>query len=223
MTGIREFSAGAYYEARFLAKELQTQALAVALPLKQGVLSVGSQFYGYEQYRHTRAGLGYGLLLSEKIGAGIQVNMQQLRLGGNYGSATSATVEAGILATVSKKWQVGMSVLNIGRKRISPPREDRFTSVVRIGTHYRPSKKVSVLFETEKQVIHPITFRTGLEYMPVESFAVRFGAQSSPVELAFGCGYRKSDFRIDAGTKYHPVLGWTPNAGLTWQFDRDAQ
>lgn len=221
--GIRHFSAGVYYEARFLAKELQTQALSMALPLKKGVLSVGGQFYGYEQYRQTRAGAGYSLLLSEKIGAGVQVNLQQLRFGDNYGSATNATVEAGFLATISPKWRIGMSVLNIGRQRIAPLEDDRFTSVMRIGTHYRPSKKVTALFEVEKQVVHPVSFRAGLEYLPAEAFAVRFGAQSGPAELAFGFGYRKSTLHLDAGTKYHPVLGWTPNVGLTWQLTDNAQ
>lgn len=223
LAGIRQFSAGIYYHARFLARELQTQALSIALPLKTGVLSVGSQFYGYEQYRHTRAGIGYSLLLGETIGAGVQVNLQQLRFGGNYGSAITATVEAGMLVKIAEKWDVGMSVLNAGRQRITPHEEERYTTVLRIGTRYRPSKKVSVLCETEKQVVHPITFRAGLEYAPVESFVVRFGAQSGPTTLAFGVGYRKNGFRIDAGTSYHPILGWTPNAGLTWQLENDAQ
>lgn len=223
LAGIQHVSAGAYYEARFLARELQTQALALAIPLKKGVLSVGSQFYGYEQYRHTRAGAGYSLLLGEKIGAGVQVNLQQLRFGGNYGSSTNATVEAGFLATISPKWKIGASVLNIGRQRIAPLENDRFTSVIRIGSHYRPSKKVAVLLEAEKQVVYPITFRGALEYLPAESFAVRFGAQSGPTEFAFGVGYKTSGFQFDAGTKYHAVLGWTPNVGLCYQFAPHAE
>ena len=215
--GIKQFSVGLYYEARFLAKELQTQGLAMAIPLKKGVISVGGQFYGYEQYRHTRAGVGYALSLSEKISAGVQMNLQQLRFGGSYGSSTNATVEAGILATISEKWKLGMSVLNIGRQRVSPLEEDRFTSVVRIGSSYQPSKKVSILMEVEKQVVHPVSFRGALEYFPIENLVIRFGAQSGPTELAFGVGYKKNGFQIDLGSKYHTILGWTPNMGFTYQ------
>jgi len=217
LAGIKQFSAGLYYEARFLAKELQTQGLAVALPLKKGVISIGGQLYGYEQYRHTRAGVGYALGLSEKISAGVQINLQQLRFGGNYGSSTNATFEAGILARISDKWKLGMSVLNIGRQRILPLEDDRFTSVIRIGSNYRPSKKVTILLEVEKQVVHPVSFRGGLEYFPVEQLVIRFGAQSGPTELAFGIGYKKNAFQLDAGSKYHPILGWTPNIGFTYQ------
>ncbi|ASS49424.1 MAG: hypothetical protein A3D31_03120 [Candidatus Fluviicola riflensis] len=214
---IKHFSGGAYYEARFLAKELQTQGIVVAMPLKKGVISVGGQFSGYEQYRHTRAGVGYSLQLSEKIGAGVQANMQQLRFGGNYGSSINATFEGGILAQLSEKWKLGASVLNIGRQRIAPLEEDRFTSVIRIGSTYQPSKKVNVLLEVEKQVIHSISFRGGIEYMPVEMLVIRFGAQSGPTEFALGVGYRKNGFLLDLATKYHPVLGWTPAIGFTYQ------
>lgn len=221
--GLKTFSAGVYYEARFLAKELQTQGIAVAMPLKKGVISVGGQFYGYEQYRHTRAGAGYSLRLAEKISAGVQVNLQQLRFGGNYGSTTSATVEAGVLADISEKWKLGASVLNIGRQQINPLEDDRFTSVVRVGAGFSPSKKVTVLLEAEKQVVHDISFRGAVEYWPVDMVVLRFGAQSGPTEFAFGAGYRKSGFTIDLGSKYHPILGWTPNMGLTYQIQERAQ
>lgn len=217
LASVSSASGGLYYEARFLTKELQTQAITAALPLKKGVLSVGGQFYGYEQYRQTRAGAGYALQLSEKIAGGVQINMQQLRFGGNYGSSINATFEAGILATLSKQWKLGASVLNVGRQRIAPLEDDRFTTVMRIGSAYTPSEKVKILLEVEKQVIHPVTFRGALEYFPVPTFVIRAGAQSGPAEFAFGIGYKQNGFLIDAGSKYHPVLGWTPHVGLTYQ------
>lgn len=217
LASVSSASGGLYYEARFLAKELQTQAVVAALPLKKGVLSVGGQFYGYEQYRHTRAGAGYALQLSEKIAAGVQINLQQLRFGGNYGSSTNATFEAGILTTLSKQWKLGASILNVGRQRIAPLEDDRFTTVMRIGSAYSPSEKVNVLLEIEKQVIYPITFRGALEYFPAPTFVIRAGVQSGPTEFALGVGYKKNAFQIDAGSKYHPVLGWTPHVGLTYQ------
>ena len=214
---LKSFSAGAYYEARFLARELQTQGIAVALPIKKGVLSVGGQFYGYEHYRNTRAGLGYSMGLSEKLFAGVQINMQNLAFSGNYGSTTTATFEAGLLAVLSKKWKFGVSAMNIGRQKIVASEPERFTTVLRMGARYQPASKIAITMEVEKQVIYPVSFKGGIEYLPVESFVLRFGAHSGPAEFAFGMGYRKNGFFIDAGTAYHPVLGWTPNIGFTYQ------
>lgn len=214
---IQKISIGAYYESRFLTRELQTQALALAIPLKVGVLSAGAQFFGYEQFRNTRAGLGYSMKFTDFLQVGVQGNIQTLRLGGNYGSTTSGTVEAGILAKVSEKWSIGISVMNIGRQRISPL-NDRFATVLRAGCQYKPSKKVSILAEVEKQVITKISFRGAVEYQPVKPLFIRLGAQSAPMEFALGFGYQVSGFSIDLGSKYHQTLGWTPNIGLNYQF-----
>jgi len=218
---VKTLSAGAYYETRFLTKELQTQGLVVAVPLKTGVISVGAQLYGYEQYRNTRAGVGYSMGLGEKISAGVQVNMQLLKFGGNYGSSANATVEAGILAEITKKWKLGVSVMNLGRQQIASL-DSRYTSVLRMGSFYAPSRKVNILFEVEKQVIHPVSFKGAVEYFPADQFVLRFGAHTGPTAFSFGMGYRKNGFFIDAGTNYHPVLGWTPNFGLTYQLRKNA-
>ena len=213
---IRTISIGAYYETRFLTKELQTQALVLAIPLKVGVISAGAQFFGYEQYRNTRTGLGYSMKFTDFLQFGVQGNIQTLRLGGNYGSTTSGTIEAGLLAKVSEKWSIGISVMNIGRQRINPI-SDRFATIMRAGCQYKPSKKISIFVEVEKQIITKISFKGAVEYQPVKPLYIRLGAQSAPMEFALGFGYKISGFSIDLGSKYHQTLGWTPNIGLNYQ------
>lgn len=213
---IRTISIGAYYETRFLTKELQTQALVLAIPLKVGVISAGAQFFGYEQYRNTRAGLGYSMKFTDFLQFGVQGNIQTLRLGGNYGSTISGTIEAGLLAKISEKWSIGISVMNIGRQRINPV-NDRFATIMRAGCQYKPSKKVSIFVEVEKQIITKISFKGAVEYQPVKPVYIRIGAQSAPMEFALGFGYKVSGFSIDLGSKYHQTLGWTPNIGLNYQ------
>ncbi|MNJ97394.1 hypothetical protein D3C87_151390 [compost metagenome] len=213
---IRTISIGAYYETRFLTKELQTQALTFAIPLKVGVISAGAQFFGYEQYRNTRAGLGYSMKFTDFLQLGVQGNIQTLRLGGNYGSTISGTIEAGLLAKVSEKWSIGISVMNIGRQRINPV-NDRFATIMRVGCQYKPSKKVSIFAEVEKQIITKISFKGAVEYQPVKPLYIRIGAQSAPMEFSLGFGYKVSGFSIDLGSKYHQTLGWSPNIGLNYQ------
>lgn len=217
---IRSFSAGLYYETRFLTKELQTQAIAVAIPLKKGVLTTGGQFFGYEQYRNTRAGIGYALQLSDMFQLGVQGNMQALRLGNNYGSTVSGTIEAGLLVKFNSKWQIGFSVMNIGRQKINPL-NDRFSTVMRGGLCYKPSKKVSIMAEVEKQVITQISIKGGIEYAPIDHVFLRIGAHSGPMEFAFGAGYKNKGFSIDLHSQYHPILGWSPGFGLNYQIQKN--
>lgn len=216
---IKTITAGAYYETRFLTKELQTQAIAIAIPLKKGVLTSGAQFFGYEQYRNTRAGLGYALALSEIFQLGIQGNLQALKLGNNYGSTISGTMEAGLLVKLNEKWQIGLSVLNFSRQKINPL-NDRFATVLRGGFIYKASKKVNILGEVEKQVITPVSFKGAIEYTPIDQLFLRIGAHSGPMEFAFGIGYKNKGFTIDLHSQYHPVLGWSPGFGINYQLQK---
>jgi len=212
---VKSFSAGIYYDSRFLTKELQTQALAIAAPLKKGVIMGGAQLFGYKEYKHTRIGLGYAMQLTDHFSAGIQANFQQLRFNENYGSVISGTAEAGFLAKINERWDIGFSIMNIGRQRIGGL-EDRFNSVMRFGSSFSPSKQVKCIGEVQKDVIYPISFRGALEYLPVESLVIRLGAQTGPTNFAFGIGYQNSAIHVDLGTKYHQQLGWSPCIGFNY-------
>ncbi len=217
---IKEVSLGAYYDARFLQKELQNQAISAILPIKKGVFTFGTQLFGYEQYRHSRTGVGYALQLSDKFSAGIQTNLHYLRLNSNYGSTLTATAEAGFKAKLSEKWSFGFAVTNIGRQIVSVS-EDRLTTLMRFGVNYSPSKVIQVLAEVEKDVNYPIVFKGAVEYHPVPSFFLRGGAQNGPNNFAFGLGYVNKGVCLDVGSKYHPILGWTPHIGFNYKIMRD--
>ena len=212
---IKSFNGEIYYDTRFLTKELQNQSLAIAAPLKKGVIMGGAQLFGYTEYKHTRVGLGYALQLSENFSMGIQGNFQQLRFNENYGSVISGTAEAGFLAKINEKWNIGFSITNIGRQRIANL-DDRFNSVMRFGTSYSPSKQVKCLGEVQKDFIYPISFRGAIEYFPIEKLVIRAGAQTGPTNFAFGFGYQNSGIQIDFGTKYHQQLGWWPCVGFNY-------
>lgn len=208
---------GVFYQTRFLAKEVQQQAIVGVIPVKKGAFSVGAQLYGYEQFRFSRIGMGYALALSDNISFGVQGNLNQLRLGGNYGSTLKGTIEAGFLATLSPKWKMGMSVFNIGRQTIWK-NGDRYGTTMKLGASYEPSKKVKTLFELEKQVLYTMNAKCAFEYFPNESFAFRLGTQTQPFLFAFGFSYLKNKLQIDISSQFHPYLGWTPSIGFNYQF-----
>lgn len=213
---LKTMSVGLSYENRYLLKELQSQGLVYAQPLKVGVLSVGAQFYGYRQYRTQRIGAGYSMRLAERFFAGVQLNYQGLQLNENYGRNQSITAEGGIQAVVTDQWRIGVSAFNIGRAKLSAFEDDRYNTVMRFGTNYSFSEKVIVLAEAEKQLEHPVNFKGGVEYQAVENFFVRAGAASKAVEFTFGFGYRWKVLQLDLGSGYQQQLGWSPTFSLTY-------
>ena len=210
-------AAGLSYENRFLLKELQSQGLVFAQPLKKGVLSIGAQTYGFKTYRTNRIGAGYSMKLSEKFSAGVQLNYQNVRFAENYGGKGTVTAEVGILAKITEKWSIGVSAFNIGRNKLTDFQDDRFTTLMRLGTSYSISKKVLVAAEVEKNVDFPLRAKAGIEYRLIEQFYLRGGFATEPIEASFGFGYKFSVFQLDFGSAYHQQLGWSPHFSFTYQ------
>ena len=212
-----KITAGVSYENRFLLQELQTQGVAVAIPLKEGVISVGGQTYGYRAFRTYKGGIGYSMPLGEKLFAGVQLNYQGLQLSQNYGSRSTVTGEAGLFAEISEDWHLGVSVFNVGRAKLSEPYDDRFTTLMRLGTSYRFSERFMIALEAEKDLDYDPRIKTGLEYEVLNSFYLRGGFATAPVEFSFGMGYEFGVIQLDAGSAYHQILGWSPNFTLVYK------
>lgn len=218
LSNLKKIEFGVSYENRFLMKELQSQGLVVAIPLKSGVISIGSQSFGYNQFRTYRNGLDYSMKLAEFLSVGVQLNHHFVRINSNYGNHQTVTAELGALAKINEKWSVAFSIFNITRNRISDFAEDRYSTLMRLGTKFSISEKVLVLAEAEKNIEHSIRFKTGIEYLPLDNFYVRGGFATAPIEFSFGLGYVFSKkYKLDLGSAYHQILGWSPHFSFTMQ------
>ncbi len=217
---IKKMGFGVSYENRFLLKELQSQGLTVVVPLKSGVLSLGVQSFGYNQLRTFRSGLGYSLKLAEFLALGVQLNHHFLKINPIYGSQQTLTGEIGLLAKVNKNLKIGVSVFNISRNKLAEFSEDRYSTLLRLGVGYELSKKLLVLCEAEKNVEFPLNIKSGIEYQPITDFYLRGGFATAPIEYSFGVGYcYKKNYKLDLGSAFHQILGWSPHFSLTVQLN----
>ncbi len=218
LIGLKKQVIGVSYQNRFGLKELQSQGLVYALPIRKVVISAGSQIYGYQQFRSMKNGIGVALALSEKVSMGIQLNHNYLRLNENYGSSSSITAEFGLLVKFSERIHFGCSALNIGRTSLSPSINERLASTIRLGMNYRLSDQLILFTEIEKNVIHPLQVKFATEYKPNAKWFFRGGISTAPLAFSFGVGGRFKDrFQLDFGTAYHQLLGWSPH--VSFQFD----
>ncbi len=213
---VEKFQAGVTYENRFLLNDLQSQALAVAVPTKFGVFSLGGFNYGSTEFRNFRTGIGYAMKLADNFSAGIQINYQGLRLPEYYGSSSTVTGEVGVLLKITDEWNFGASIFNLGRNKLSDFKDDRYNTVIRIGTSFSPSKLIKISAEMWKDIDAPVSIRGGIEYEPFKNFNLRAGIGSQPTAFAFGFGYHWKVVRFDLSTAYHQVLGWSPQISFTY-------
>lgn len=215
---LKKGTAGISYENRFLLKELQSQSFAVAVPLKIGVISAGGQFYGYNTYRTTRAGVGYSIKVANFLSLGVQLNYLGLQLGEHYGSQHSLSAEFGALAKIGEKVRLGFSVFNITRTKMAAYRDERFGTIMRLGASYQIIKQLMLVAEIEQEIGYKPRLRVGLEYHPIELLYIRAGVQGTPMNFAFGFGFAFNRFRLDLSTQYDQLLGWSPAASFIVDF-----
>jgi hypothetical protein len=138
---VKKSGVGASYQNRFLLRELQSQGITAALKLKKGVVSLGGQFFGYQNYRTTRIGGGYALKLAENFALGVQLNYVNLNLNNAYGSKSTLTAGLGLLANITENWRIGFAIFNLNRAKLVAFEDDRFTTLFRVGTAYKLSTK----------------------------------------------------------------------------------
>lgn len=219
---LEQGGAAVSYETRYLLRELQSQGFVVAQPLSSGVVSLGGQFYGHETFRTNRFGAGYSMKLSDNFAAGVQMNYLSLRLDPYYGVKHSVTGEVGMLLNMSEETSFGFSVVNLGRARLSEFKDDRFSSIIRIGASHRVVKELLFLVEIEQEVTHATRLRSGLEYQPHERVYVRAGVQGAPMEFSFGTGFVFGQVKLDLATHYNQLLGWTPTVALIVDFAKQS-
>ena len=215
ISGITQFTFGIAYENRFLLKELQHQSYAFALPMGKGVLSFGGNSFGYRDFRTFKNGVGYAMKLLKELSLGIQVNHHMIRLSGPYGVSQTVTGELGLSYAVSSDWSFGLAVFNLGRNKLTETPIERHTTSMRFGTVYNVSAMVRAVAEFEKDLQHPLRFKSGIEYQPDGSVFFRIGFATSPIELSAGVGWVFAErYHLDFGTQYHQVLGWSPNVSF---------
>ncbi len=218
LVGLKKQNIGISYQNRFSVKEMQTQGLVYAIPLKRMVFSAGSQWYGYQQYRSLKNGLGLAMALSEKVSLGVQLNHHSIRLNENYGKSSNVTGEMGLLVQFTEQIRLGCSVLNIGRTKIASNSNERLTTLMRLGMQYVISDQIFIVSELEKNVLYPLSVKIGAEYKPSAKICFRGGLSTAPISFSFGVGTQfKSRFQLDFGTAYHQLLGWSPH--ISFQAD----
>jgi hypothetical protein len=211
---LKNVAIGAYFENRFLIKQLNHSSFMAAAPLKKGTFAVSYNGFGYSQFKQDKFGIAYGILLNENFSIGVQLNYHSIRLGDIYGRTNVLTAALGFQGKLSKQVTVAAHVLNPNRTKLADYNNERLPSAIKIGVQYAYSEKLNLQLEADKNSNYKLNFKGGVEYMPAQDFYLRFGVTSNPNLFSFGTGFKINSFRIDLSSSYHPVLGFSPQVAL---------
>ena len=215
---IKDFQAGAFYESRFLVNDLGMKGFAAAMPTKQGVFDLDISSFGFNLYSENKAGIGFAKALGAKFAMSVQLDYFNTHIAENYGSASTFCGEIGLMAMPVKNLTIGFHVYNPTRSKLSGSLPERLPIIMKLGALYRFSDRVFVSLEAEKDVDFKPVLRGGMEYRPIDCFYLRAGIASQPGLMAFGCGIIMKKLRLDIGSTFHSVLGFSPSVGLQYGF-----
>jgi len=218
---LRDFSAGAYYENRFLIKELSIKGGVAALPVKGGTFGLCISNFGYSLYHENKYSLSFAKAFGDKLSAGIAMDYLTTKIGEGYGSQGVLAAEFGIQAKPLKGLTIGAHVFNPTRAKLADYNNERLPTVIRFGGDYNFSDKVKVAVETEKDIAQKAIFKAGIEYKPVKELYLRAGIGTNPTLTSFGFGLNLKRIQIDISANYHQTLGFSPQIGLTYIFKKE--
>lgn len=217
---LTQAEAGAFFQNRFLIKEMNYMGFAYAQPIKTGTFGFSFTNFGYSQYGESKVGLSYGLKLSDKITGGIQLNYHNTRIANNYGSASVLSGEMGAQAKLTSHLTLGLHLFNPTRAKLNNYNDERIPTIMRFGLNYTFSEKVFVAFEVEKDIDHRAVLRGGIEYKTNDMFYLRAGVGSNPSIFSFGAGIYTKQFKFDIAAGHHQILGFTPEISFSYLFNK---
>ena len=215
LTGVNSLSAGFFYESKFQIDELSLVSGSLVLPTSTGNFGVSFFQFGKGSFKENKFGLAFSKKLSESFSAGIQLDYLSQTFPENSRSKGFVTFEGGVIYSVSEDLILGAHIFNplLGGVETLTGKQ-KMPAVYRVGGQYHFDKMVLVAFEAEQDTENPLLLKAGIEFLPVENLALRFGVSGKPFKYTAGLGYTFGKVTTDIGFCYHGNLGITPSVSL---------
>lgn len=209
-------AAGSSYHAIPSAKFFDRMAAVFAVPLKGGVAGAGLFRFGDDLYHEQIVSLGF----ANRFGLaslGLKLNYIQ------YGAAGMETRHAltasfGGIASLTPVLSFGAHVININQPIINERTGERLPTRLLAGMAFKPSEKLFVAAELEKDLAYTPSWKSGLEYQFLKRIAFRTGFQLHPQAGFFGFGFRGRKVVIDYALQFNAHTGISHQATFTFQF-----
>lgn len=190
---------------QFGMTELSRMSFSYVEPTGLGIFALSGNRFGFDLYRETTVGVSYSSYLLPDLGTGITLNYHSLTIQ-NYGTASTLSVDLGLLVDLTDAASWGFAVSNITNSSIGKLKE-RLPQVFSTGIAYRPITDLHVVLNVVKEVRHPMELQAGVEYRILDLVALRGGTSTEPSTMNVGIGLSYSFVNVDYALSTHAELG----------------
>ena len=196
-----------YYSNLFGMKELRHAVVSASLPIKSGVAGFGCRMFGNSLYQEKELVLSYSNNYQNKFYYGASLHNYQLSIS-NYGSNSSIGFDFGFIAVINSHLRWGFFNYNITRAKISSENGE-LPQIYSTGISLIPIDNLNVNFDIYKDVLFPVEYRFGFEYIALQRLALRSGFASEPDRFTAGFGLFFKIFSFNYALATHSDLGVT--------------
>lgn len=215
LAALENTSLTVFGENRFLLSDVSQFSLAAGLPTNSGTFGLAVQYFGFEDYNEQKLGLAYARKLADKFLVGVQLDYLNVRIP-EYGNQGNLTFEVGVQAELHPQLLIGTHIFS--PVQISwTDNDDYVPTVFAIGASYRPSKKLSITAEVEKDFEFPVNAKFGIDYQIIDQLSLRLGGTTFPVQNTFGIGLHLNNIDIDVATLFHQTLGVSTGVSVSYE------
>ena len=215
----KEAGVGVFGERRFLLSQISNYGLAIALPTTLGNFGLQINQAGFANFNEQKLGLAYARSLGAKIDVGVQFNYYGYKIPA-YNSGSTINFEAGAIAHVSEKLNVGIHVYNPVSTSFGKQTAEKLAAAYKFGIGYDASENFYVSTEIVKEEDVPVNVTGAVQYHFEKQFFVRAGFKSDNKTGYAGAGFLYKKLRVDVSSSFHPQLGVSPGLLLMYNFNK---
>lgn len=214
---LESIAAGFTYDLHPTPIGANRTAAVIAVPAQPiGVIAGGAYRFGDDLYNEHVISVGF----ASKFGLaslGAQLNYIQYAAEG-FGSKGVASISLGGIAELTPQLSIGAYIVNLNQPEISG--EEKLPTMLVAGLGFKPTEKLFVAAEIEKDLDFDPTWKMGIEYAFHKKFIARTGYNVRPNKGFFGLGLKTKKFTLDYTIQYNVPLGLSHQASVGYQFNK---
>lgn len=207
-----------FTENKFGLTDLTAQVAVVAIHLPRSGMGILYNSLGYSDFRESRFSVAYARNL-DKLAIGIQFNYSTVKATG-YPYSAVLSAGASFCWWVSEKLVLGVRIMDPGGPRFSKSGE-RLAWTYKTGMGYEVSDKVLLSAAISKVQEQKVSLEAGIIYHWQQHFYFRAGFSTGIVSSYLCTGWRWKWLRIEASSRFHQYLGFSP--GFLFLFSLEKQ
>lgn len=206
------------FENKYNVEGFNTMMAGVEASLPPGNIGLSVFKFGDNLYNEQTASFIYANSFGI-ASLGLRANYIQYHLEG-YGNKGVVTIDFGGIAKITDLLFFGAYVRNINQAKLADLEDEHVPTLLNAGLSFRPSKKIMVNIEAEKDIDFQASAKAGLEYVFLKKFTARTGVKSNPLTNFFGLGFNTTHLQVDYALTYDQVLGYSHQAAVSYQLRR---